>query len=167
MMAPRLLLAAILLGLAGLVLVIRAARARWSRGLGLGETVALDDVTLFSERLRLVGRPDRIERKGKTLIPEEWKSSKKAQPWHEAQLGVYFVLIEEAYGVRPPYGVLVTGDGVRHRIKNTERLRQRVLGIAEEIREHRRTLDEEIRVSPQAWQCRVCGQRSRCRQARG
>ena len=105
-------------------------------------------------------------KQGGSLVPEEWKSSKKVQPWHIAQLGTSFILIEEAYGVRPPYGVIVLGDGARKRIKNTEELRRRVLDVARRIREARRRLESEIRVSPQRWQCRVCGQRSRCRQAR-
>jgi CRISPR-associated exonuclease Cas4 len=166
-MAERLFPVALVVGLIGLLLTILAGRARSSRGFATGETVALDNVTLFSKRYRLVGRPDRIVQKGGTFIPEEWKSSRRVQPWHEAQLGTYFVLIEETYGVRPPYGVVVTGDGQSHRIENTEELRGRVLAVAEQIRGDRRRLDQEIPVSPRPWQCRVCGQRSQCRQARG
>ena len=57
------------LGLLGLLLVVLAMRGRRKRGLGSGETVALDDVTLFSERLKLVGRPDRIVRQGEHAHP--------------------------------------------------------------------------------------------------
>ena len=46
-----------------------------------GETVMLDDVTLISKRYLLTGRPDRIVKHGGLFIPEEWKSSKKVQPW--------------------------------------------------------------------------------------
>jgi two-component system NtrC family response regulator len=35
----------------------------------------------------LVGRPNRIVKRGEDLIPAEWKSSKKVEPWHVAQLG--------------------------------------------------------------------------------
>jgi CRISPR-associated exonuclease Cas4 len=165
--ASRLLAFGVVLGLLGLVLAIRAVRARWARGLGYGKTVALDNVTLFSKRHELVGRPDRIVKAGKKLIPEEWKSStRKVEPWHIAQLATYFILIEEHYGVMPPYGFVVLGNGVRKRIKNTEELRERVLRIAAEIREARRHVEEEIRVSPQKWQCRVCGVRSGCVQSR-
>jgi CRISPR-associated exonuclease Cas4 len=66
--------AALVLGLLGLLLVVLAVRGRRKRGLGSGETVALDNVTLFSERLKLVGRPDRVVRQGENLIPEEWMS---------------------------------------------------------------------------------------------
>jgi CRISPR-associated exonuclease Cas4 len=75
------------LGLLGLLLVVLAVRGRWKRGLGHGETVALDDVTLFSERLKLTGRPDRIVKRGKTFIPEEWKSAKRVTDGHKLQHG--------------------------------------------------------------------------------
>src|SRR3954465_9916608 len=155
---------ALVLGLLGLLLVILAVRGRRKRGLGSGETVALDDVTLFSERLKLVGRPDRIVRQGKELIPEEWKSSKRVSVGHRLQLATYFLLIEEEFGVRPPFGVVVLGDGSRVEVENTEALRAEVLAIAEKIREHRRAIREEIPVRQPAWKCRVCGQRANCRQ---
>lgn len=165
-MGPNVFTIALVLGGLGLLLAVLAFWARTSRGLGHGETVALDDVTLYSETLRLVGRPDRLVKVRGIPIPEEWKSSKKVAPWHIVQLGTYFLLIEEEYGVRPPHGFIVTGDGKRKRVKNTEALRSRVLSIASEIREARRRIEEVIRVSPQEWQCRVCGSRSRCGQSR-
>lgn len=55
-----LLAAALAAGLLGVLLVVLAPRGRAVRGLGHGETVAVDDVTLFSERYGLVGRPDRL-----------------------------------------------------------------------------------------------------------
>jgi CRISPR-associated exonuclease Cas4 len=162
----RLLTLDVALGLLGLALAVCSVRVRRARGLGAGDTVALDNVTLFSKRIQPVGRPDRIVGDGGSLIPEEWKSSKKVEPWHVAQLGTYFVLVEEHYGVRPPFGVIVTGDGRRKRIENTEELRGRVLEVARQVRESRRQVELEIVTSPERWQCRVCGQRSRCRQAR-
>ena len=160
-----LLSVALILGLLGLLLIVLAMWGRWKRGLGLGESVALDDVTLFSERLKLVGRPDRIIRKNGQFIPEEWKSSKRVSNGHRLQLATYFLLIEEKYGERPPFGVVVLGDGSRVEVKNTEELRGRVLAIAERIRERRRAIREEIPVRQPAWKCRVCGQRKNCGQA--
>ena len=72
------------------------------------------------------------------LVPEGWKSSNKVQPWHIAQLGIYSILVEEAYGVRPLHGVIVLGDGVRKRIENTEELRKQALDVARRIRDARR-----------------------------
>src|SRR4051812_5999711 len=160
-----LLTVALVLGLVGLLLVVLAMRGRKERGLGSGETLGLDDVTLFSERLQLVGRPDRIVRQDGTLIPEEWKSSKRVNQGHRLQLGAYFLLIEEEYGERSPFGVVVLGDGSRVEVENTEALRSDVLSIAEKIRERRRVIGEEIPVRQPAWKCRVCGQRGNCSQA--
>jgi CRISPR-associated exonuclease Cas4 len=159
---------AIALGLVllGLLLVGLAYRGRRVRGLGLGRTVALDNVTLYSERLKLVGRPDRIVRQGELLIPEEWKSSKRVNDGHRLQLGTYFLLIEEKFGARPPFGVVVLGDGSRVEVKNSDELRSKVLSIAEKIREHRRKIREEIPVRQPAAKCRACGQRGNCRQTR-
>jgi CRISPR-associated exonuclease Cas4 len=163
-MASRLTLAGLALAILGVALLIQSLRLRWARGFISGKTVTLDNVTLFSKEHLLVGRPDRIVKRGEDLIPEEWKSSKKVEPWHIAQLGTYFILIEEHYGVRPPFGVIVSGGGRRKRIENTEELRARVLDVARQIREARRRVYDEIAASPERWQCRVCGQRSRCRQ---
>src|SRR3954449_4834202 len=160
-----LLAVAVVLGLLGLLLVVLSKRGRWLRGLGSGETVALDNVTLFSKRLKLVGRPDRIVRQAGSLIPEEWKSAKKVSHGHRLQLGAYFLLIEEKYRERPPFGVVVLGDGSRVEVENTDALRSEVLSIAEKIRERRRVIGEEIPVRQPAWKCRVCGQRGNCGQA--
>jgi len=152
--------------LLGLIIAALAFRSRRARASAMAKTVALDDVTLFSKRLRPRRRPDRLVKVRGLPIPEEWKSSKTIQSWHVLQLGTYFILIEEEYGVRPPYGFVVFGNGARERVANTQELRGRVLKIASEIREARRRVEKEIRVSPQAWQCRVCGSRSKCRQSR-
>ena len=92
-------------------------------------------------------------------IPEEWKSSKRVSEGHRLQLGAYFILLEEEYGVRPPHGVLVLGDGTRVVVKNTESLRSKVLEVADQIRRHRQRIEEEVPVRPPAAKCRVCGQR--------
>ena len=86
-------------------------------------------------------------KQGRFFIPEEWKSSKKVAPWHLVQLGTYFILIEEHYGIRPPYGFVVLRDGRRERVKNTRELREQVLAVAAKIREHRRRIDEQIKVA--------------------
>ena len=139
---------ALVFGCLGFSLLVLSLRARSARGLGFGETAVLDDVTLFSKRYLLTGRPDRIVKHGKFFIPEEWKSSKKVEPWHLVQLGVYFILIEDHYGVRPAHGFIVLQGGRRERVENTRELRERVLAVAAEIRERRGRLEEEIQVSP-------------------
>jgi GNAT superfamily N-acetyltransferase len=44
------------------------------------------------------------------VIPEEWKSSRRVWPNDRAQIGVYFLLIEDPLGVRPPHGFNICGD---------------------------------------------------------
>ena len=66
---------ALVFGCFGLLLLVLSLRARRARGLGSGETVTLDDVTLVSKRHLLTGRPDRIVKNGNFFIPEEWKSA--------------------------------------------------------------------------------------------
>jgi len=163
-MTTELLAAAGVLALLGLLLVVLYGRARRGRGLSDGRTESLDNLTLYSERLKLTGRPDRIVRAGEWLIPEEWKSAKRVSDGHRLQLGTYFLLIEETYGVRPPYGVVVLHDGTRAEVKNTEALRAKVLAVAERIREHRRQSEREIPVRQPAAKCRVCGQLENCGQ---
>lgn len=114
-------LAAFLALLIGLWLS-RAGRAmRLRRSLSSGKTVSVDDVTLISRTPR---------------------------PWHHAQLGVYFVLIEEQLRVRPPHGFIVCSDGTRHRVENTSELRACVLDLAGQIRAARRYVSRSIPVEP-------------------
>ncbi len=153
----------LLIGVA-LMLVGRTLRRR--RGLGHGRTMALDSVTLTSRRYGLTGRVDRLIRAEGTLIPEEWKSARVLRPWHRAQMGVYFLLIEDRLGARPPHGFIVTGDGGRHRIENDDALRAWVLELAGRIRAARAAVTAPLPVAPYPGQCRACGMRSRCGQAR-
>lgn len=155
----------VLLGLLAFAILFRGVMGRLRRGLGPGVTVSLDDRTLFCRRLKLVGRPDRLVGQGSVVIPEEWKSSRRVYPAHRLQLGVYFLLIEDQLGVRPPHGFVVLGDGSRVKVENTDSLRSEVLSIADVIRAHRRKLRASIPVSQPAAKCRACGQRGSCTQA--
>ena len=114
----------------GLLLVLVGQWMRHGRGLGEGRTVSLDRVTLTSRRLGLTGRPDRLVKADGTIIPEEWKSSRRVHPSHRAQMGCYFLLIEEELRIRPTHGFIVLGDGTRHRIENTSELRAYVLELS-------------------------------------
>ena len=154
--------AALVVSVLGILCLIFSLRSRLRRGLGSGPSIARDDVLLKAPELGLIGRPDRIIRKGELLIPEEWKSARRVSRGHRLQLGTYFLLIEANYGVRPPFGFVVLGDGKRVKVANTEELRAEVLALAKEIREHRRRLLEEIPVRQPAAKCGRCGQRTNC-----
>ena len=81
-------------------------------------------------------------------------------------MGAYFLLVEEETGIRPPYGFIVCGDGTRHKIDNTDELKAWVLDLAGQIRAARAAVAEPIPVTPLRGQCRVCGQKGNCGQAR-
>jgi CRISPR/Cas system-associated exonuclease Cas4 (RecB family) len=167
MMPPAECVAAAALALVlGLLLVLAGRSLRRSRGLGGGKTVSLDRVTLTSYRLGLTGRPDRLVKTAGTTIVEEWKSARALRPWHRAQMGVYFLLVEEVSRTRPTHGFVVCGDGTRHRIENTEDLRTWVLEQAGRIRTARADVACPTPVNPRAGQCRPCGMRGHCGQAR-
>lgn len=53
---------------------------------------------------------------------------------------------EEPYGVRPPHGFVVLGDGERHQVEYSKLLSESVLGVAEQIRATRREIDKPIPV---------------------
>lgn len=157
-------LIAIIALLVGILLLLGGRRIRSHRGLGEGQTLELDDRNLYSARLGLVGRPDRLVLDGQFTIPEGWKSSLRVHDSHRVQVGVYLILIEEETGVRPPHGFVVTGDGSREKVENTPALRAWVLGLADEIRAARRELEREIPVSQPPGKCRGCGMREGCGQ---
>jgi hypothetical protein len=81
-------------------------------------------------------------------------------------MGVDFVLIEEELRIRPTHGFVVLAGGTRHRIENTEELRAWVLDLAGQIRAARAAVTVSIPVDPKPGQCRPCGMRSHCGQAR-
>ena len=148
----------------GVALILTGNATRRRRGLGQGRTVALDIRNPYSRRYGLAGRPDRIIEGN---IPEEWKSSLRVYDSHRVQMGVYFIVIEEENGVRPPHRFIVTGDGTVEMVENTDELRARVLAVADRIRAARGQLAEIIKVSQTPGQCRSCGVREHCGQARG
>ena len=154
-------LAVIVLAAAILFLAIRYRRRA---GFGGGHTISHDNITLRSKRYGLVGRPDRIVRRGKQIIVEDKKRSMRIYESHRVQMGVYMLLVEEHYGVRPPHAVLVLGDGRREKIRNTKKLRAQVLDITARIRKARSDLRQPLRVVTTPAKCRACAQRQNCDQ---
>jgi hypothetical protein len=61
-------------------------------------------------------------------------------------MGMDFLLIKDQLGVQPFHGLIVCGDGTRHRIDNDERLRVWVLELADRIRMARRDVARSIPV---------------------
>jgi CRISPR-associated exonuclease Cas4 len=151
--------------LLGLWLMLAGRGMRQRRGLG-GKTVSLDRVTLTSHRLGLTGRTDRLIKADGSIIIEEWKSARTLRSWHRAQIGCYFVLVEEELRIRPSHGFVVCGGDTRHRVENDAELRAWVLDLAGQIRAARAEVSTPIPVKPVPGQCRPCGVWGHCGQAR-
>jgi len=154
-------------------LMIYVVLSRWSRrernAAGLrNELVEWTDdspvpsPTLRSERYGLVGRPDQLVRVGKRLVPVEQKpKSRRLQPSHVLQVAAQCLLVQEVYGVRPPYGLVVLAGGVRERVEFSAALEERLFDVMAQMRAFL-----EVDASPQprwiARKCHACGYRQRC-----
>jgi CRISPR-associated exonuclease Cas4 len=157
-----------------LVLAVAAyLLARWTRhrrsalGIADGVVVSADDSlirapTLRSERLGLVGRCDHLLRVGGAYVPVEQKpSARRLQQSHILQVGALCLLVQEVYGVRPPYGVVVLAGGSRERVVFTEELER---GVLRTMADMRRILENGEAPGPR-WvpaKCRACGYHPVC-----
>jgi CRISPR-associated exonuclease Cas4 len=164
-------LAAIGLGCVGLVLGFRAL-FRWFADQRYGALRSADlpiggAAPLQSIRYRLSGRPDEIRqlRDGR-CIPIEIKS--RATPptgpprSHRVQVAGYCLLLEEATGRSPPFGVLRYGDGGEFRLPWDTDARTELLELLSEMR---RPYDG--RASPTPGKCRGCAFNGGCDQRAG
>jgi CRISPR-associated exonuclease Cas4 len=146
---------------------------RWSRnrrrvfGIAEGKIVSADDSlvrapTLRSERLGLVGRCDHLLRVTDAYFPLEQKpSARRLQQSHILQVGALCLLVQDVYGVRPPYGVVVLADGSQARVTFSEELER---GVVRTMAEMRRILATGEPPGPR-WvgaKCRACGYHPVC-----
>jgi CRISPR-associated exonuclease Cas4 len=113
--------------------------------------------TLRSERLGLVGRCDHLLRVGDAYVPVEQKpTARRLQPSHILQVGALCLLVQDVYGVRPPYGVVVLADGSQERVTFSEELER---GVVRTMAEMRRILATGAPPGPR-WvgaKCHACG----------
>lgn len=89
---------------------------------------------LRSDSLMISGKPDYIFKRGSDLIPVELKSSTVMMPQEKdiMQLAVYFVLIEENFGIRPHNGRLVYANKA-FEISNNYYIRKKLNNIIYEM----------------------------------
>jgi len=134
----------VLLLVVGVLLYVALGRLQGARrrkiGLADATVLAADDTrigspTLRSERLGLVGRPDHLVRIGGHLIPVEQKPRvRRLQPSHMLQVAAQCLLVQEVYGVRPPYGLLVLAGGSQQRVEFSPALERRLLDTMAQMR---------------------------------
>ncbi len=171
-MTPFLL--ALVLLLLGLGLFFLARRQRKESGLPAGEIIYTDagdwrrnDRPLFSNRYRLVGKPDYLVRQGRMIIPVEVKSARlRGRPPHDShkmQLAAYCLLVEDALGVRPDYGILRYADATI-RLDYTDALRRELLAAMTAMR-RAAALPDIPRSHDDPARCHFCGYRESCDEA--
>ena len=96
---------------------------------------------LYSAKYELQGKPDYIFQSPvlKKVVPVELKSGEideEEMPHHGdlLQLGAYFLILEDVYGQKPPFGRIVYQDYM-FEIRNTAKIRNEVLSTMKEMRE--------------------------------
>jgi CRISPR-associated exonuclease Cas4 len=173
-MLPFLALLALILALS---IFWEANRQRKAAGIPGGRMVYSDTSRwqeqgqpLYDPDLGLTGRPDYIIEDGQLIIPVEVKSSRLPHaPYdtHIFQLAAYCLLVQRAFDVRPPYGVLHYSDGSHYSrtftVDYTPELENEVIRTLAEMR-HQLKRKEIHRSHQSKARCKACGYRSVCDQ---
>ncbi len=172
--------AAILIFLLAALLLWWGHTEKVRSGLPLGKLVTVDlhdnqtpQKPLFSKHYHLVGMPDYLIRQGKQWIPFEVKTvSDFRAPYegHIFQLLAYCLLVEENYGIRPPYGYLQyrsrslgKDGGVTIQIEFNSQMSEKLLFLLARMRQAEQ--QENIpRSHQEPARCRSCGYSSICDQ---
>ena len=120
---------------------------------------------LFSQAHRLTGKPDYLVQDGQAVIPMEVKTSRTPdEPYasHVMQLAAYCLLVEEAYGVRPPYGIVKYPERA-FAVDYTPEVERALIDTLASMRADRRAADVP-RSHEEPGRCRACGVRDACDQ---
>lgn len=167
------ILCLIVLGIA-IALWFQARKQRAATGLPFGARIVYADTgawakvekPLFSPHYALAGKPDYIVQDRGITIPIEVKPNRTAPSPYESdvmQLAAYGLLIEEAYGAFPRYGLLKYRDTV-FQIDFSADLRARIIELIQAMQAS--VAERPIaRHHTDPARCRACGYRAECRQA--
>lgn len=120
-----------------------------------------DGTLLKSDTYMISGKPDYIFRKGDDLVPVELKSTTTDAPLEKdvMQLAVYFLLVEENYGIRPGKGRLIYANKA-YEIDNNYYIREKVTEIIKEMQSIRNGAVHRYRVDKN--RCHTCLYRDIC-----
>ncbi|MBM3123864.1 MAG: CRISPR-associated protein Cas4 [Chloroflexi bacterium] len=163
----------LLLFLLAIILLWQSGRQRRAAGLPGGRILYSDtqewrkpEKPLYHAALGLTGKPDYLVEKDGRIIPVEVKSGRAPlAPYdsHIFQLASYCLLVENAYGKRPPYGIIHYEDR-DFAVDYTRELESALLEILEDMKAEGRR--KEVRRShEQASRCVRCGYRHGCDQS--
>lgn len=170
-LSTSILIVLIALAVAALLLLLSLILRRRA-GLPEGRIVYADpgmwgkvEKPLYDSALGLTGKPDYLVKNHNQVIPVEVKSMwAPREPYdsHRLQLGAYCLLVERSLGQRPPYGLLRYRNRT-FRIPYTTSFEDEVIGILEDIRDHK-DMEEVCRSHEHPNRCARCGYRNRCDQ---
>jgi len=153
------------------MLWLRSRAWRQQSGVPDGDIIYTDTGTwranarvLHSTDLRLVGKPDYlVQQHDGVIIPVEVKTGLAPDvPWEGQvlQLAAYCRLVEEIYGVRPPYGILQYKDHA-FAVDYTDDLEDDLLAVLDEMRASTQVDDLEPDHADRR-RCAACGVRHAC-----
>ncbi|HKZ68477.1 MAG TPA: CRISPR-associated protein Cas4 [Anaerolineales bacterium] len=156
----------IVLLLLALIIWLIAGRVSHATGLPAGRVVYTDtgawgrlEKPLFSERLRLTGKPDYLVREGEAYVPVEVKSGRAPEggPYesHVYQLAAYCALVTESHGRRPNYGLIKYADKILA-VDYTAELESDLMQLLADIRADS-DADDVARSHNSAARCGACG----------
>ncbi len=162
----------LLLGTA-VFLAFRSRNLQEQSGLPPGDVIYSDSGAWFPNADVLVasayglsGKPDYlVQQADGSIVPVEIKSGRAPyEPWegHVLQLAAYCLLTEEAYGQRPPFGILQYQDKA-FAIDYTPDLEEDLLDLLTEMRDSQ--FEGELDRDHNDWQrCARCGMNNVCYQ---
>ena len=131
----------------------------------LGAWVPQQD-SFYSPEFELVGRPDYLvsDREG-AIIPVELKLSLAPDEPHDGhvmQLAAYCLLVEEAFGIRPDYGIVQYRDRA-YAVEYSFELEEDLLDVLANMRED--IFHGELIRNHEDWgRCTHCSMREHCSQ---
>lgn len=168
MVSNPLIILTIIVILAGVLIHVLTRRQRAKLALPYGEVVYEDTPEspgrlLYSQRLKVMGKPDVLIQQKNMIIPVEVKTGKtprKPYQTHIMQLVTYCHLVEVNYHLRPAYGIIRYPEK-EFKIYYIEALEQELMRIVGEM--HVKKGWEEIhRNHNQRGKCAACGFREVC-----
>lgn len=162
---PLLILIGILLVL--LIYSLSKSRSRIPRGEIVYNDLSRPEKPLYSNTLDLVGKPDLVIKRSEVMIPIEYKSSKtplKPYRSHVLQLAAYCWLVEENFGAKVPYGLLVY-NGRNFRVDFDDQLRKELMNTVGWMRDILKMSPEEAKKYRNERNCRFCYLREVCKRA--
>ncbi len=164
---------ALLLALAGLLVLWWSGRTRQATGLPAGRVIYADtsqwrraEAPIISQRWGLVGRPDYLVTHGRETIPVEVKSGRcptQSYDSHLLQLAAYCLLVEDWTGRCPSRGLLHYDDATVE-VPFDDALRQALLDTLADMRRAAMRADV-ARSHDDSARCRGCGLRHACDQS--